>query len=322
MKILDYVIKDNPGSLDYVLRLIQFIVNNQNTAIMIVDDSKTARYDLAYAIKRIPVEIFQAKDGEEALEILEVNPHIRLILTDQEMPKMGGIKLLQKIRRKHSINELVVIGTSGSNDKSDLTIDFLKSGGNDFITKPIVHEELLTRVISNIEMLDYIKIAKESAVRDFLTGLYNRRYLYDAGTQLFENGKRKNFNIVACMLDIDFFKKVNDTYGHYAGDLALKEVSSILEKSLRGTDIVSRFGGEEFCIILSNSSLDDAHMVMEKIRKGIEALTIEYNEITFKVTISIGMTQTLGHTLSDMISIADTALYKAKESGRNCIVIE
>lgn len=318
--VMDYIIKDSQGSIDYTIRLIQFVMLNRDNAILIVDDSPTSRLHIVSSIEGLPLQIFEASSGVEALLILKENPQIKLAIIDMYMPEMNGVELLGKIRIHHKLNDFAVIGISGTQG-SDTTLKFLKNGANDFVTKPIVPEEIFIRVISNIEMIDYIKIAKDSAVRDYLTGLYNRRYFFDAGTTLYENAKRKHLSIVIAMLDIDYFKKVNDRYGHHAGDLALKAMAEVLQTNVRKSDIVARYGGEEFCILLSNTSLEHAKMVMEKVRLAVSEIIVKHQKIQFSFTVSIGMTDTLAHSLDEMINLADMALYRAKEEGRNRIVI-
>ena len=317
--VLEYVIKETASSLDYALRLISFVYYNRNSALLIVDDSRTARLHLMMSLRRLPLELIEADSGQRALELMKENRHIKMVITDKFMPGLDGIELLEKLRLDHALNDLAIIGVSGG-EGHDVTLEFLKAGANDFIKKPISSEELFTRVVSNIEMLDYIRLAKDSATRDYLTGLHNRRYLYDAGQQLYANARRRNLNVVAAMLDIDHFKKVNDTYGHEAGDLAIVTLADILTANLRESDIVARYGGEEFCIMLSGSTLADAREVMEKIRKLVEQKVISYKEITFGMTISIGLNDQLEESMDAMINGADEALYRAKEQGRNRVI--
>lgn len=317
--VMDYILKDSQGSIDYTIRLIQFVLLNRDNAILIVDDSATSRLHIASSIDALPLQILHATSGEEALEMLEQNSHIKLATIDMYMPGMDGVALLEKIRLTHKLNDFAVIGVSGAQG-AETTLKFLKNGANDFITKPIVPEEIFMRIISNIEMLDYIKIAKDSAIRDYLTGLYNRRYFFDAGGTLYENAKRKNLSIVVAMLDIDFFKKINDRYGHHAGDLALKEMAEVLSKNIRKSDILARYGGEEFCILLSNVTLENAKLVMEKVRTAVSNIIVQYQKVSFSFTVSIGMSDLLSHSLDEMINKADKALYRAKEEGRNRVV--
>jgi diguanylate cyclase (GGDEF)-like protein len=155
-----------------------------------------------------------------------------------------------------------------------------------------------------------------------MTGLYNRRYLFDTGVKMFETMIRGKSQPVVAVLDLDFFKKVNDTHGHEVGDLVLKHISTLLNDEMRrGTDIAVRLGGEEFCILAQMQSSGDAAPFFEKIRTSIEAATIETLAGDIPVTASIGVCNETKETLEDMITAADAMVYKAKEGGRNQVCI-
>jgi len=317
--ILDYVNKESAASFDYTMRLLQFVYGFEGSEILLVDDSKTSRLQMKFSLNKLPLTIHEAEDGEDALVKLKDNPEIQLIITDKNMPKMGGIELIQEVRKSFSMNQLAIIGISASNEPM-MSVDFLKQGANDFITKPFMPEEMFSRVISNLEMLYYIKLAEESAVKDFLTGLYNRKYLYETGKKLYENAKREHLSIVIAMLDIDYFKKINDRYGHEAGDMALKLLGDLLLKEFRNSDVVTRYGGEEFCIILTNTQLKNAITVMEDICKKVEDMLIELNNISFRMTLSVGLNEKMMGSFDQMIAGADEKLYQAKNEGRNRVI--
>ena len=318
-EILDYVNKSNASSFDYAMRLVEFTQNMEGAEILLVDDSKTSRLQVKFSLDKLPLRVHEAENGEDALEKLNEFPNIQLIITDKNMPKMGGIQLIQEVRKTYSMNQLAVIGISASTEPM-MSVEFLKNGANDFITKPFMPEEMLSRVISSLEMLYYIKLAEESAVRDFLTGLHNRKYLYETGMKLYQNAKREQLSIVVAMMDIDHFKKINDRYGHEAGDIALKMLGKLLDEKLRDSDVVTRYGGEEFCVLLTNTSLEHAVEVMENIRKEVEKMQIEVHKISFRMSLSIGLNDNLGNSFDQMIALADEKLYTAKHEGRNRVV--
>ena len=317
--ILDYVSKDTSSSFDYAMRLIQFVYGFEGSEILLVDDSKTSRLQMKFSLSKLPLKIHEADDGKEALSVLKKYPHIQIIITDKNMPNMNGIELIHEVRKNYSMNELAIIGISASNEQM-MSVEFLKQGANDFITKPFMPEEMLSRVISSLEMLYYIKLAEESAVRDFLTGLYNRKYLYETGAKLYENAKREHLSIVVAMLDIDYFKKINDRYGHEAGDMALTMLGELLIKEFRNSDVLTRYGGEEFCIILTNTELKYAITVMQKICEKVENMLIELNNISFRMTLSVGLNDKMLSSFDQMIAAADQKLYQAKNEGRNRVV--
>lgn len=152
---------------------------------------------------------------------------------------------------------------------------------------------------------------------DFLTALCNRRFFFELARPLYAIATRKNLTLALAMIDVDFFKKVNDQYGHDAGDVVLREVSEIMLENVRKTDIVARMGGEEFCILFSNISLESAMATMERIRKTIEARVFLYQETPISITVSSGLTLTLSDSVESMLHDADQLLYQAKNSGRN-----
>jgi diguanylate cyclase (GGDEF)-like protein len=158
---------------------------------------------------------------------------------------------------------------------------------------------------------------KDMADMDFLTKLYNRRYLYEVISPLYENAKRGNIKLSVVMIDIDHFKKINDNYGHKAGDFILIGFSDILRNNIRKSDIAVRFGGEEFCILLNVKKDSESFKIIEKIRKATEAKKLIFENIHIPLTISAGITNELENSFEDMLKRADMMLYKAKENGRN-----
>ena len=317
--ILDYVNKESNTSFDYTMRLIQFIYGHRNAHILLVDDVQTTRMQMRFALEKLPILIHEAGDGKEALAVLKDNPQIKLVITDRNMPQMNGMELIQEIRKHYGMNELAIIGISAS-DEPLMCVEFLKNGANDFVNKPFVPEEIFSRVISSLEMQHYVKLAQDSAVKDYLTGLHNRKYLYETGRKLYENAKREHLSMVVGMIDIDYFKKINDRYGHEAGDLALKVLGDVLGKALRQSDVVARYGGEEFCVILTNTTLRYAQDVMDKIRLEVEETVISLNTISFRMTLSVGIVEQMGGSFDEMLALADKKLYQAKEQGRNRVL--
>jgi diguanylate cyclase (GGDEF)-like protein len=320
-KILDYIVKSNSTNFDFALQLVKFIVNNRSSSILIVEDSTTQRVMLKGILQRQVMSVYEAKNGQEALEIMEKHPDIKMVITDKEMPIMDGVTLTAKLRTKYSADELAIIGLSSA--QGLVSIEFLKAGANDFLKKPYVEEELLSRIVINLQMIDYVLQEKEFATKDFLTGIYNRKFLFEQGTKVYNKLKDVENSMVVAMMDIDHFKKVNDTYGHQAGDVAIQSVARTLKNAFEGNSnvVVARYGGEEFCVQIPRATVEQAHKKFEVVRKAIEDLTITSEEHTFKITISIGITSNPSTSLQNMIDVADQALYVAKQSGRNQVKV-
>ncbi|MCP4149731.1 MAG: diguanylate cyclase [bacterium] len=319
-QILDYVVKEGPQAVEHLIHIIYRIYKNQSIKVLIVDDSSTSRNNLTNLLSSQRYQILEAKNGKAALIHLEKNPDIKLVITDYNMPVMNGFELISRIRQKYSGNQLAIIGISAYGTGL-LSAKFLKKGANDFIIKPFVEEEFHSRINQNIEMLEYIEEIKKASNIDYMTGLYNRRYFFQFGEKLFENARRANFSMCIAMIDIDFFKKVNDTYGHYSGDMVLKYVGKLLADNLRTADILARFGGEEFCIITTNMERNGAEILFKRLLKLVEMQKIPTEKESISITISIGVTTKVADSLDATINNADKLLYKAKEAGRNQVVI-
>lgn len=318
--IIDYVVKDSPASIEYVITTVKRLYRNQFVKVLLVDDSKTARYQMASLLHRYKFKVLEATDGLDALKVLNENPDTLLVITDYNMPNLDGFELTKKIRTHHSKREICIIGVSTYGNHA-LSAKFIKVGANDFITKPFLNEEFFCRVSQNIEMLEHIHALQDSLITDYLTGLRNRRYLYERGQVMMGEYEDQGGKLIACMCDIDHFKNVNDTYGHDGGDEALKHVANILRHSFQELGICARIGGEEFCILLHQDNTDEVEELFEKVRQEIESSPFMYGNRDINLTVSMGISFKHVATLDDLISLADENLYKAKQNGRNQIVI-
>lgn len=323
-RVVDYILKNNLNNFQYALRLIKRIHENRYMKAIIVDDSEFMRMKSRYSLSRLEIETLEAKNGYEALDLLEKHSDIRLMLVDFNMKEIDGVELTDEIRKKYGSDELCIIGYS-SNKDPQICIEFLKKGANDFIPQSFSEEEFTLRVVNNLEMLDLLKSARENAIRDFLSKLYNRRYLYDVGHKLFDNAKRGNITLYGAMIDVDHFKKINDNYGHHIGDKAIVHIARLIEESFREGDIVSRVGGEEFCVLVVNCNSDFVVPMFERLREKIESSHLYINHkddyIHIPITTSIGVNMHLAESFDAFVKVADDNLYKAKQNGRNRVVV-
>ena len=319
--VLDYVIKKQATEIEHITYIVGRMHENRSVKVLVVDDSPSLRSYLVSLLDAYQYQILQAASGKEALEVLAEHPDTALILTDYNMPEMDGLELIQTVRKDHRREDLAIIGMSDATH-SGLSALLLKSGANDFITKPFQVEEFYCRVTQNTNMIGYVRQIKECATRDFLTQVYNRRYLFDIGASLFANAKRGHINLAAALIDADHFKRINDKYGHAVGDEALKLIAATLSETLRTSDIIARFGGEEFVCLAVMKSDDDKALVFERVRQAIENIEFIAAGERISLTVSIGVTSHLGKSLDEMIKSADMALYHAKETGRNKVVVE
>ena len=318
--VLDYIAKESPASIDLLAETVQRLYRNVTTKVLVVDDSRVGRMYISRLLERHNLQVFQAEHGKQALEVLAANKDIRLVLTDYNMPEMDGFELVREIRREFKRDQVAIIGISAQGDGT-LSPRFLKGGANDFVTKPFQDEEFNCRVAQNLDNIENINALREAAIRDTLTGLHNRRYLFDVGEKLYASFMRDQITLSAVMIDIDHFKKVNDTYGHDGGDAVLKMFSKLLVDEFRDTDVVSRMGGEEFCILMANSDPDSTAQVLERVRSEIEHAQADNDGTIIKVTASFGCCLADNDGLENLIKRADEALYEAKETGRNKVVM-
>lgn len=318
--ILDYIQKDSINSIQYTINFVTRIIRNNETTAIVIDDSKISRKIFRDDLEKLRINVLEACSAKEALKIIKENDKkISLALIDYYMPEMDGVELTKILREKYQKDILSIIAISGTDDESVLT-KFIRAGANDFLTKPYKFAELNVRIHSNLDILELFQKTKELANQDFLTGLYNRRYFFESSKRIIKKSLRKNNKLALMILDIDFFKKINDKYGHDIGDKALQEVATIFSQTLRDTDLVARFGGEEFCILVDDITFDNAKLLAEKIRSNFEINNIKLKEVFLQYTVSIGMVHGRIENLDTAFKLSDTALYKAKNSGRNKVV--
>lgn len=317
--VVDYILKDSPRSLEHVEHLIQRIYRNQGVGILIVDDSKSFRSYCRRLLEAHKFRVLEARDGKEGLESLKRNSDVRLIISDYNMPVMDGFEFVSRVREVFGRNEVGIIGLSAQGAGA-VSAKFLKTGANDFLPKPFASEEFYARVTQNIELIEFIEELRESAVRDPLTQLYNRRYFFEAAEELLKEAAEKEILVTVAMLDIDRFKEVNDRYGHDAGDAVLIRLAEHLSRAFGRSHIVSRFGGEEFSILAYGIQGDRAVRLFEDFRRLVENTEVPYNDDVIRFTVSIGLYSASACSLSHMIREADRRLYQAKSEGRNRIV--
>lgn len=317
--IVDYVVKRNVNDIEHVAYVIGRLYENQNTKIIIADDSPSFRQYLEVLLKRFCYHTLIAANGREALDLLAKHPDTTLVITDINMPGMDGFTLVSAIRATYRREDLGIIAISGATTQGQV-VKLLKLGANDYLTKPFEVEEFYCRITQSTNVVGYVRQIRDFATRDFLTGVFNRRQLFDVGTNLWANARRGNICIGAAVIDADFFKRINDTHGHHVGDLALKAIARSLEETLRKTDVVARYGGEEFVCIAVMKTPEDAQIVFERIRVAVEKIKLMAGDVLVPITVSIGVTVNLSDSFEAMINRADEGVYEAKRAGRNRVV--
>jgi len=313
--VVDYVLKEHLHDLDYVMDLIRRVLRNPDTKILVVDDSKSSRQMMKHLLSLQKYSVIEADNGVHALEQLKAHPDIKLVVTDYVMPEMDGFELVSRIRRRYGKNKLAVIGIS-THGSGALSAKFLKKGANDFITKPFLAEEFYCRVNQNIDYLEYVARIEGLTYLDYLTSLWNRRYLFEEGKILYAKLRRIGAPLCLAMIDLDHFKRVNDTFGHDVGDLVLQQTAGLLRGHFGDDAIVARLGGEEFCALFRLGE-ENPLQRLEAFRNAVSSTPFRHGAQHFSVTVSIGATSEAGESLEQMISVADKELYLSKMTGRN-----
>lgn len=316
--LVDYVLKDAVNSLNYIVNLVGRIYKNQFIKVLIADDSMSALAILKDKMVLLNFQVFTAENGADALQILEQNQDLRLVLTDYEMPQMDGFEFTVKARELLKKDQLAIIGLSSSS-QADLGSTFIKSGANDFLAKPYSFEELFSRINMNIDSLEHLDFINELANKDTLTKLYNRRYFFADGFKIFSEAYLTDNKYTVAMFDVDFFKKINDTYGHDAGDEVLIRLSSLLNEKL-GSHLIARIGGEEFAAVIKSGGSDADVKLLEGFRQAVYDMIIPWSGDDIRITVSVGAVTGLNEGLDQMLKTADMNLYKAKRTGRNQVI--
>jgi diguanylate cyclase (GGDEF)-like protein len=310
------------------LRALPSGVEPLGTTVLIVDDSDSVREKTRSALGLLPTceTVLEADNGLTGLKLLGQHK-VDLVLCDVVMPEIDGFKFLQLMKAKAEFRDIPVILLTGE-ESTDKKVRGLEYGAADYVTKPFEASELLARVKVQLKMKSLQDELKEKnsqlerlAATDSLTQLHNRRFFMEVFMVEFAKCERFHHDLGLLLIDIDHFKSVNDTWGHPEGDRVLVEVSTVLIKNVRKVDLVARFGGEEFVVMLPSTDLKGSKLVGEKLRTEVARQVQVGGAERRAITISAGLAHiptTPGVASSDdLISRADEALYRSKESGRN-----
>ncbi|MDX2367710.1 MAG: diguanylate cyclase [Colwellia sp.] len=280
--------------------------------VLIVDDSPTNIKIVAACLKQ-HYRLKVATSGEQCLLLAKNMPQPDVILLDIEMPGMNGYDTCEALKKDNTTENIPVIFVTGRQGNEDEEKG-LSLGAVDYITKPIHPAIVLARTKTQVIIKQQRDALQQIALHDQLTGLYNRHYLLDIADKKIANSLRHKYDLSVLMIDIDHFKKINDTHGHPIGDDVIKHVADILKSQNRTEDVVTRFGGEEFVVLLDHCSIGDAIIKAEEIRKVVAEATPN----NIPVTISIGVAHLDNHkSFNSLLKSADLALYVAKNNGRN-----
>lgn len=322
--IIDYVNKGGTNEINYIISIIQRLYKNQNHKVLVVDDSMVLRKQIQIMLEQLFINVYTVAHGEEALGMLQTHPDISLVLTDYNMPVMDGMELTKKIRETHSKSDLGIIAISSSDDE-EINSLFLKHGANDYIKKPFSKEEFSCRINNSLEAIENIQIITNHANRDYLTGLYNRRFFNSHMKTYLNDPAHENEKLSIAMIHIDNLEQINDTLGNEIGDKIIIELSEILNSTTKRKDLVSRFSGQDFCIVLKDSNSAVVSDILEQIHREINSSSVlgdNGEKISFTVSIGACMYEDDNNDIEETLNQADMMLYKAKQNGGNQIVFE
>ncbi len=289
--------------------------------IMIVDDTQANVIVLQRALASIGYNISVAFGGEMALNLIpKLKPN--LILLDVMMPKIDGIEVCRRLKEDEELIDIPIIFITAKGDVKNVLKGF-EVGAVDYIMRPFNLKEVLARVKTHLVLSAVIKKLIRDSETDSLTGLFNRRTFLKKIENEAMRTKRNHKPFSILFGDIDFFKKINDTHGHAAGDDVLIKISKLLNTEKREIDQVARWGGEEFLILLPETDLKGAVQFGNKIREQVSAKPLIFEDQEIPITMSFGVSKYSGDTpIEKTIDQADQRLYLAKNSGRNKVVSE
>jgi two-component system cell cycle response regulator len=270
------------------------------------------------------IRLSKAHDIDETMRKVDQGQY-DLILLDYILPDGNGLDFLKRMNDKGIEIPVIVITARGD---QLIASQVIQEGAYDYLPKEMVSRESLSRSITNTTEKARLKREihraqeklSEMSIRDELTGLYNHRYFKEVLEREVARAKRYKTDLVLCMMDLDHFKRINDQYGHPAGDRILSDIGRMLKESIRESDLLCRYGGEEFAIILPNTRAEDAQTVCERFRAMVAGYHFEYDSLPFQITVSVGIasySSSTDQSPMELVKWADKGLYQAKEEGRN-----
>ena len=298
--------------------------------ILVADDNLISRKVLVSSLEKNGYEVIVTETGEEAFDALCKPDAPRLAILDWMMPDLTGLEICKRVRALKGGEFYYLILLTSCSEIEDIVLG-LKAGADDYLTKPFDSRELKVRLCAGQRMInlqqELVAARDELAVKamhDPLTGVHNHGAIHEYLNSEIQRSIRKNYELSIMMIDLDHFKKINDTFGHVEGDFVLREIASRIKNLCRSYDLVGRYGGEEFLVVLPETSLANAQIVAERISQKICSAPVNTGENNIPVSASIGaarMQPCKPIAGVDFIKIADSALYEAKQAGRNCIKI-
>ena len=287
--------------------------------VLIIDDTKNIHALVKARLAGEPVELHSAYSSADGLsQAGTILPD--LILLDVDMPDTDGFEVCRRLKALPATMNIPVVFLTGAGSTEE-KIRGLELGAVDYVTKPFEPAELRARVRAALRTKYLLDLLNKKAMIDGLTGLWNRTYFDQTLAAQLSLARRSGQPVAVVLGDLDHFKEINDRCGHLTGDEALRIVSACMQATCRIEDVVCRFGGEEFGIIVPNTPSDRALIMAERLRKNIEKLQLQHRGVPVPIMCSFGIADVASAGDKDIVAAADAALYRAKHRGRNQIEI-
>jgi two-component system cell cycle response regulator len=289
--------------------------------VLVADDSPISRHLLQVSLCSSGYETHMVADGAEALRVLEQEESPRLVILDWMMPHMDGVEVCRAIKQRIAEHYVYIILLTAKGHQEEIN-EGLEAGADDYIIKPFDLQELKARLRVGKRILELHEQLVAQATHDSLTSLLNRSAILDVLQRELIRSVRKKTPVTAIMADLDHFKYVNDAHGHLAGDAVLREAARRMSASLRAYDAVGRYGGEEFLIVAPSCNVAGGVELAERLRESVCGMPIDASGQTIVVTMSFGVAATCEiKQVTQLLRMADEALYAAKEAGRNRVEV-
>lgn len=313
-KIADFVLKDSPAAIGYAVDIMINLQKNPERQVWLLSSNLsqyTQRLINMLKLHRYQVTTFEQAERVEQ-QLKSSKPDIILLENTSHLNQDDNYHLINYVRQRYNSSQLPMMACEDG-EQIEQALKMMKYGVNDFFDTSSTAEEFYVRLKQNIELSESYREIEHISQRDSLTHLFNRRYFFEQGEKLFTQWQKELTPFFALMIDIDFFKKVNDTYGHQKGDEAIIYIAQCLQSTFKPY-LVARFGGEEFCVLGKLDDLDQLMKTGESLRRQIETESADAIGIT--ITASLGLCSS-GDSIDDAIRRADEALYFSKNNGRN-----
>ena len=320
--VVDCIVKNEPDSINRLIAAVDRTLANGRTTVLLVDSNLASLHDLAGILREQRISVVEASRGDAALHVIDAGDAIDVVVTDTNLADMAGAVLLKEIHDRQGDEAMPVIGLSDEGD-ARLAARFIEAGGADFVRKPFLEAEFCGRVRYAAAMQKRMQALRRVAASDYLTGIYNRRHFFLTGPRLVDQCLRRGDGTSIAILDIDHFKRLNDTYGHEIGDIVLKHVARRMKALVGEEHLLARLGGEEFSILFNGLSVREAFAFCERIRLGLAKSKIVADDEELTITVSVGLaTIEAPESFDNYLHAADQFLYMAKHAGRNRVMSE